>query len=56
MIIETIKSISGSLKKISILKELEVFIPPSIETRFNSVYLMVDKFILNYDKMTNFAK
>ena len=38
------------------LIELQVFIPPSIETRFDSVYFMIDKFILNCDKMTNFAR
>lgn len=44
------------LKKVTSLIELLIFIPSSIGTKFNSVYLIIDKFILNCDKITNFSR
>jgi hypothetical protein len=54
--IDTIKSIISKLKKNGIMKKLEIFIPQSCDTRFNSIYSMLNSFEKNFEKLTEFAR
>ena len=55
-IVEEAKKLVGTLKKNDILKKLEIFIPQSCETRFNSIYLMLKKFQENYERILNCSR
>jgi Na+/phosphate symporter len=54
--IDTIKSIVSKLKKNGIMKKLEIFIPRSYDTRFNSIYSMLNSCEKNFEKLTEFAR
>jgi hypothetical protein len=53
---DTIKSIISKLRKNGIMKKLEIFIPQSCDTRFNSINSMLNSFEKNFEKLTEFAR
>jgi hypothetical protein len=55
-LIESIKSIVCNLKKNGIMKQLEIFIPQSCDTRFNSIYSMLSSFVKNFEILIEFAR